>query len=642
MNDADDVEMRIRKALAYMRTAQQDNGSFPGYTSPTITPFTSQKEYHTTFTPAIILGALASVPGAADIRSRTAEWLITERGAGWSYNYWTTDAPERHTMPYPDDLDDTFCVLSALHQHDTSLIDAAALGEIVQILLAAESQVGGPYRTWLVTPDTAASWQDVDLAVNANIAFFLRLVAEPLPNLTAIMDQAIATNAYRSPYYPNALQVAYFIARAYTGGHAQDLATFIRNQQPHDALTIALQCSALARLGAYDGMDTRIEELQNLQQHDGSWPAGAFCLDAAVNDRPFYHGSPALTTALAIEALQTYVSRPTPSSHTRTSERPPGYQTIIAAARQPFTGLQNDLRTQCEHLVDLIAKGDHSHEIVMLPQLFAASLTPQPAIAPATLQQLSLANTYGWIAYTIYDDFLDEEGNPLLLPAANTCLRMSLDAFANAVPQNPVFQHYVRDTFNSIDSANTWEIAHCRQAVRGNRLHITKLPYYGKLDRLAERSLGHALTPLAVLILTGHTLHDDVAAAMRTSLQQYLIARQLQDDMLDWERDLRSGHMNAVVVAIARKLQLKPGDYDLNILVPRMRNAFWQHVLQAMCTRTLRHLSAARMAARQSGVVRPVSPLHTLYNQLEQRTHDTQSQQAEAAAFLQAYKNPPA
>src|SRR5262249_4588918 len=153
----------------------------------------------TTFLPALILGAIGHLTDEQSQRvsGKLTTWLLDQKSPGWSFNYWATAAPERQRLPYPDDLDDTFCALIALYRHDSSLIDQAVLANVVNLLIAAETQVGGPYRPWLVKADTPKIWHDVDLAVNANIAGFLRLVAEPLPNLTQLLEQAIISQSFQ-------------------------------------------------------------------------------------------------------------------------------------------------------------------------------------------------------------------------------------------------------------------------------------------------------------------------------------------------------------------------------------------------------------------------------------------------------------
>lgn len=631
------MEEPVRRALTFLRSEQQQDGSFTGYTSPSAIPFKATRPYRTVFTPALILGALASIPEAAAIRGPLAAWLVGQRSDDWTFNYWAREAAERSTMPYPDDLDDTFCALSSLYCHDKALISAGALGDIVQILIAAETAVGGPYRTWLADRKAAAIWQDTDLAVNANVAYFLRLVAEPLPNLVAYMDDAIGRGSFTSPYYPDTLPVLYFISRAYTGNHTNELAAAIKRQQPGSPLGYALQSMALLRLGDHQAASAMRAILLKSQQQDGGWPAAAFCLDPAQAGKPFYQGARALTTAFAIEALTYDTLQPANTGTANSSTRPAGYGRIVKTAAAPFAHLQPDLRHACAKLIHTMADGDKSHEIIYLPQIFAASLTSKATISETALRTLSHANLYGWMAYTVFDDIMDNEGGHASLPAAAASLRASFAAFQAAVPDED-FQRIVQSTFDRIDSANAWEIAHCRATATDSDITIATLPHYGALQVLAGRSLGHTLTPLGILALTGHTPDSPGWILLRESLCQYLIARQLQDDMHDWEADLRRGQLNVVATAILKHMGIQPGTHSLAALVPRMQSMFWEHTVASMSERSTGLVQAARHAALKSCLITPESPFMALYGRLDGIIAHTRASQADALAFLESYK----
>ncbi|MET0779551.1 MAG: hypothetical protein ABWY71_01820 [Candidatus Saccharimonadales bacterium] len=633
--------MAVTRGIAFVRSMQRSDGSFASYSSPTLTPFNPEKEYRTTFTPALILGALAGIDSAADIRGPLAEWLIAQRGPAWSFSYWAKDALERRTHPYPDDLDDTFCALASLHRHDPATITAARLGTIIKLLLATEQAVGGPYRTWLVPANAPDNWQDVDLAVNCNVAYFLQLVAKPLPSLTALIDKAINSQTFTSPYYPASMPVLYFAARAYSGGNTRQLAAQIIAQPTDTALDAALKCSALTHLDESAAAAPLVQQLCASQQANGSWPAEAFCLDPAQGKTTYYHGAEALTTALAVEALAQYriQSRKTRPLRSRNASQP-GSELIVQEAKKSFTHLGRELRRQVYAMIDQIAASDTSQEIVLMPQLFANSFRSAKPLPTDMLATLSRANLFGWLAYTIYDDFLDEQGSTPLLPVANTALRASLKEFEATLDGYADGWQLVHDTFDLIDSANSWEVAVCRGTVQGDTLTVLQLPRYGKLEKLAERSLGHTLTPVIILLLQGYKLDSPEIQGMQTSLRHYLIARQLLDDMHDWEEDLRRGHLNPIVVELMRATRLEPGDHALSELIPRLRRAFWQWTLSTMCTRTERHIAAARRAALHTKLFIPDSSFVGLLDRLDAMLKDTRAKQAAATDFLQAYKKP--
>jgi hypothetical protein len=566
----------IEGGIAYLRHEQQPDGSFTGDSSKTIQPFMRVHTYRTTFLPAVVLGALHAIDAAQDIRGPLATWLSAQRSPAGSFNYWAARAPERRTMPYPDDLDDTFCALVALQRHN--LVDGTSLGMAVKLLVATEAQVGGPYRTWLVGQRAPALWQDVDLAVNCNIACFLRTVADPLPNLTALMDHAINTRTFVSPYYPSELPVLYYMARAYTGSQKHELSTYIHSRRPATALDMALQLSALIELGWDGDVQPIAERLTALQRRDGSWPAAAFCLDAKRGDTKYYHGSAALTTALVLEALQAYHAHTAaPRAGQSNAEHTAAYGRIITQAKVALDIADPELQAAGAAMVDHMAAGDVSQEIAMMPQLFETSLVKPSGVSDAQLEQLSVGNLFGWLAYTILDDFLDEEGKPTLLPVATAALRRAVDTFMAAAPDDN-FKQYVRRTFDTIDAANAWETAHCRFAVTPDTITIGTLPIYNDLRRIAERSYGHMLTPLTILAAQ-YPLEAPEITHIQTALHHYLVARQLQDDLYDWEHDFRAGRITAVVAELLRASRFNPGEQVFSAVMPRLQRHFWQTTL---------------------------------------------------------------
>jgi prenyltransferase beta subunit len=175
---------QIELGLQYIANNQLKNGGFNSWSSSE-SDFKSHKLYKTTFIASTILGCLSGFKNsnAKSIRERLFQYLLTQKTDNWSFNYWDNTSKQYATHPYPDDLDDTFCALAALHQHDEHVLSPDALALITHLLIACEKEVGGPYKTWLVSDSAPHVWQDIDLAVKANIAHFLSLKNIKLKNL---------------------------------------------------------------------------------------------------------------------------------------------------------------------------------------------------------------------------------------------------------------------------------------------------------------------------------------------------------------------------------------------------------------------------------------------------------------------------
>jgi hypothetical protein len=383
-----------------------------------------------------------------------------------------------------------------------------------------------------------------------------------------------------------------------------------------------------------------VQRLLTAQQPDGSWPAAAFCLDPVRDGVTYYDGSESLTTALALESLQLY-SQPT-RSLTKTRKRGPGiaFQTqVLAAVRRNCRSLEPELQSEMLSFVNRLAASSNGPEIIGLPLKFNHSLLePLPRTAHPLLTKLGAANLYGWMAYTIYDDFLDEEGRPALLPVATAALRYSLAAFAQALPGDMAFQRLVRKTFDTIDGANAWEISHCRWQLSEDQLVVRELPDYGDVTRLAERSMGYALTPLAVLCAGGVELNSKSLRGVRQAMVHYLTARQLNDDAHDWQVDLANGHITYVVARLLADEGVRSGRQRLRPLVKRLQRRFWHQTLPELCQAMQTQTALSRDSLRGLPGLQPSNVITDLLDGIEASIADTLGAQAQAQSFLKYYK----
>lgn len=649
MKTQQQIDTALAKGLRYVKSQQKARGGFTSQSSPTQQPWRSQQEYRTTFVPALMLASLSYLtqPEARAVRDKLAAFLLRQKSKTWSFNYWERGTADHTALPYPDDLDDTFCALAALYLHDPKTISEAALANMVKLLITTEQHVGGPYRTWLIATDAPHIWQDVDLAVNANIAYFVSLVSEPLPNLEHYLEQHITRGNFDSPYYPVPYAVWYYLARAYKGSKRATLALIIERHwqtfpRTHSALNTALALTSLLQLKPQSPLIPQlVKRLLSSQQADGSWKAATFYLDIPQGGQNFYHGSPALSTTFALEALQRHSNstQTDVSTAPKTSHTAPIHSQVMRAAHRQIRNFGPDVSKPFRSMLATITKADPQHEITLLPYLFAQSLSnAQHLYKPEQLcAALGVANLYGWIAYTIYDDFLDDEGQPKLLPAANVALRSSLLQFHDALPDMPQFQARIAHTFTTMDNANTWEVTHCRFAVTHRSLTIGALPRFAQRQKLAERSLGHGLGPLALLVASGASLHDPHVTAIDKAFRHYLIARQLNDDAHDWKEDVQRGHSTYVVATILRQLGVS-GTQSFDTLLPAMERQFWNHTLIDVCHTMQQHIARGRALLADNPYLVSDNLLIQLFNNTEKSVQETLKTQKQALLFLENYR----
>ena len=653
------INNAINQGIDFLTKTQEKEGSLLSYSTPEPESFKNARTYRSTFSSSLILSCLCSVDESRETKSvkdRLASFLVSQKSDYWSFNYWARDTDESRTLSYPDDLDDTFCALSALVQYNPDLIDSTAMAKIVTLLTAVEEEEGGPYRTWLVPQTAEKIWKDVDLAVNSNVAYFLSRQDVSLPKLSSFIESAIEAGKYESPYYPSAYPVIYFISRFYRGNKVEEVKDFLlskRNKSNNwdNPLHTALAISALLNL------DCPPKELGEsisylvAEQQLGAWSPYIFCIDPAIEGETYYAGSPALTTAFCLEALAKYLKLSENKADTGVKQvfdnkqatdityAEEIYSEVTERVGQRLTILEEDLEKQARSFIDGILEKDRDRQVVLVPFFYKVSLGQKGKNVPKELLvQLCLANLYGWTAYTIYDDFLDDEGDAKLLPVANMALRELTTIFHSVLPDKPAFPPFFHQLMDKLDSANEWEVACTR--IDGK---LESIPDYGDYSLIARRSLGHALGPAAILFYLGYNASSVELETLMSFFNYFLIARQLNDDAHDWEQDIKKGHINSVSASILKKWmsnnsssQLSIGDIQSDIL--NLQRIFWYDVVVEICNTVLKHVRLARESLQAHSLLDNTSMFERLLIPIENSARKALKEQEDAIEFLQAYE----
>lgn len=579
----------------------------------------------------------------ADLSQGLARVVRAEITPQGTVNYWTQDEPLRAVRPYPDDFDTTSCSLAGLIQAGEASSAGALLGGVVRALTSLETREGGPYRTWLVPPNAADVWKDTDVAVNANIAFLLSLHDIRLEPLDTWLSEQIHALAHTSPYYPSVHPVWYFLSRATPDADKETLARHIIAARLVDGswgniMETAFALAALRRLKSsteiiLDGQAQLATRLLSAVRI----PTGACCMDADEDGHVMYAGSPALTAALCLEALAD-----TAALVEKASVVPPVAQEELAVhaslaliSRRAKT-LGDPLGSQLRKWSERILQGERGREIPLLPHRFHTSLT-SPVMTDAELHMLGAANIYGWIAYTIYDDLLDEEGSGTHLPIANISLRSLGAIYARLVARIPDTGKLYTEVMDDIERANAWEVSRTRIKPFTS---LAVLPEYGDFSVLARRSFGHALGPLTILLAAGYGYGSPQFSALSGFFKHALIARQLDDDGHDWEQDLAAGRINAVAALTlrawrdsGRRLDQLQG-HQLDALI----QFFWEWVIEEVATCMLDHIRFAEAHLSQLSFLKQDDALRALL--VPSRTSAERALQGarEAKAFLTSYQ----
>ena len=568
----------IHRAIDHIRSEQSPDGSFVNLSGHSPTDFSHAIPRRTTFFASTILTCLRHVERrTTDIQNRAASFLLSEKSMRWSFNYWARGDGGNATMPYPpypDDLDDTFAALTALASYNPSIIDGHILSSIAKILTTQEMRAGGPYRTWLVGNDAPAQWQDTDIVVNATIGYFLSLVGVHLPALEHFISEAVRENRLASPYYPGIFHVGYFISRFYKGNGNTDNAAIrgaladiiLGHLHKYSAknittLELAMTISSLVYIGHREKIAIAMADaLARHVEHEGFMPY-AFCIDPTRDGRRCYAGSSALTAASA-RKLSRYTARPNFHLPPRQHRRPPSMNISAASHEQhaPRSAV-HCARPRSRRSIKRRMKGSRSaydfHEAIYRSGI---------VIPLDIVEQLSLANLYGWMAYDIYDDVLDGDENASSIPCANFFLRALTEIYSTLAVQIPGMAHLFRTTMNRIDDANAWEQKYCC---------FPAIPSFGDYHTLADRSIGHAMGPLAELLIAGYSADSVEYKNVELFFRHYLIARQIHDDAHDWVEDLLRGRVTSVGTLVLARFKERYSDKEVitlpGALMPELR-----------------------------------------------------------------------
>lgn len=646
-----DIEKIMISGIKFLAENQQKDGSFLSWTSPDRNNFKDANEYRSVFSTALILSCLNAlgIEGGGllgDVKKKAVDFLLSQKSEHWSFNYWVRESMQAKEMPYPDDMDDTSCSLAALCGYCPELLDGEVLAKVVTVLTELEAGEGGPYRTWLAPENVPGAWRDVDLAVNSNIGYFLSLQDVQLKNLINLVEDAVDIKKYTSPYYPSVYPVIYFISRFYKGEKRKKIIDELLERREDDnwgnPLDTALAMSSLVNFGfPAENLKKSAEYLVG-EQKNGGWVATAFCIDPSIEKEKYYAGTPALTTAFCLEAIHKASRGTISKKHQAASAASTDnsedeiYKEVISRAKKVFSTLGSDLKKRAEACLKETTKTNKDRQIILLPYFFANSLDQK--LLPehkSKVIDLGLANLFGWMAYTIYDDFLDEEGEPKMLSVANVCLREADRIFSRVLPETG-FADFTKTVFSRIDSANAWEVQYCRikeKTIASALAH--PVPDFTDIANLSNRSLGHALGPIGVLCALGYQIGSKECVAVLEGFKHYIAAKQIHDDMHDWEDDLSRGQINSASATLFSMVDSRSVPKDEKEALQFLQHKFWEETAVVLCDRAFTHLDQARKLFLLAGASQYFADriLSSLYATTEQ----TLKERGDAKKFIETY-----
>ncbi|MCX6797899.1 MAG: hypothetical protein NTX66_01605, partial [Candidatus Falkowbacteria bacterium] len=286
-----------------------------------------------------------------------------------------------------------------------------------------------------------------------------------------------------------------------------------------------------------------------------------------------------------------------------------------------------------------LAKSDYDYQIGLLPLFFgqAQNLEIDSKIRPLIIK-LGQANFYLWLAYKIYDNLLDNEGENILLPIANLAFKNFLTIYQNlslGVKWDKFFSRLLVD----LENYNYQELKNSQNYLKNS---ILMRPPRGatrhgaEFRNLHEKSLAHALGPLAILIYQGHRPNDKEFKKILNFFRGYLNARQLDDDLHDWPNDLGRGRINSVGYYILKSGQQKK--FNLKTDLKILKKIFFKQALGPISQKLIKLINSAESALHGSNLIKQPEYLKQFLEPLKASVKKAESEHKELNLLLRDYK----
>ncbi len=321
----------------------------------------------------------------------------------------------------------------------------------------------------------------------------------------------------------------------------------------------------------------------------------------------------------------------------------PAARRVLDEAERVLADVPDEVLRHSRKVLQTFDHGDDRGEVRLMSTFFAQALASVSGDV-RFWTMLGVANMHTWLAYTIYDDFYDNEAQPHLLPSANVSMRLAQRLYLEAV-EGAAWQQFVSEVFDRVDAANAWEVTRCRFEVDGDRLIIKSLPDMGNWEYIADRAYFHALGPMAVVARCGILPGDSQWQAVWRGFGHYLVARQCNDDLLDWRADLQAGQSTPVVLSLLRYLGVNEGAHSFSALMPQASQVFWRDVLPEICKLALERIALARQEFTESGLLGLDRQGHlkrgeftALLEYIEGSLHEALAARQQSQEFLSTFK----
>jgi hypothetical protein len=223
-------------------------------------------------------------------------------------------------------------------------------------------------------------------------------------------------------------------------------------------------------------------------------------------------------------------------------------------------------------------------------------------------------NAFFWSAFIIYDDFWDEDkdAQPKLLPLANVMSRYFSSFFYTYFNTKNEYTNYFHEMMNNLDGANFFEITNCRFNVASCK-KAGDLPEplnFGDMKTKFYPCFGHVFGPIAILSELGYTQKSKEVKTTILFFKNYLIARQLSDDLHDFEEDFYRGHISLVVNELIKDLKKEGDSFPINRA--NIQTKFWTETIERLAKTTEIRINSAIKLLNNIQIIKDKTKLEDL------------------------------
>lgn len=621
------ISTRIEQCLESISNLQLESGCFESIQFPDSTVTL------TTYYTSAILQCLASLPNyplKKNIIEKGLLFLLENKSASFTWNYLARNT----ASPYPDDLDDTFLALLALHIHNPQLVSESVLVENTNTLIACETNPGGPYFTWIVPNEMRPYWNNIDMVTNSTIFYYLKKRCIHLHDLEDFFEQRINEKDFHSEFYDSPLVVIYFLARHYDGIYRDDLIQHILSTEIKSPLHTAIALSSLIRLGYPNkSLEPFVQKLVNVNL--GTVTAERFFIELKKNNIVHHSGSLAFTYAAILEALCLFHNRETLYTHTKNHKK-----VLADVLHRSEKQLMNtpELGQELHRVLTEFSTPKKFEELLLLPYLFLINCYQQKvsSITQEIIMNLCTGNTLGAIGYTIQDNIFDHDEDGQRLPLASSCILHAQRIFCHELPLGAPCLQILR-LLHTMNEALAYEN---RLVIPMNQmLNLDSFPKRASFEYLGEKSLGYAIGPMITCMLCNHP--QDISR-VQNFFRAYLIVKQLNDDLHDWYSDLLAGKLNPVSISVIndyKKIHPLGKTIDLVADKTELHEIFWSTTLSNLALIFQHFAKKSRATLEQIEILERKDYFMEMINTQKHAFEKGITERDHVEKFLNAYKN---